>query len=74
MNKILTNYAQDWIRKNLMRCKKEQRLLFMRIYSHDNTTRHIHEVVTRMDSQQLNRAMEQIQRTIEDNMDNSKNG
>lgn len=66
MNKILENFAKEWLIKQLvMYCSEDQQHMFKRMYSHNNTKLSIREVVNAMPSDKLDHAMAQVQNSME---------
>jgi len=64
MNIILENFARQFIKINLRKLKPRHRLLFMRMYSHEDLNADIDLVVNRMDAMHLDYAMIQVQHTL----------
>ena len=67
MNEELQNHARTKIKSGLDQCSDEQQKIFKRMYSHDDLTREINDVVDNMPSEKLDWAMQQIARTLEKN-------
>lgn len=67
MNEELQNYARTKIKSGLAQCSEGQQKLFRRMYSHDDLTQEINDVVDNMPSEKLDWAMQQITRTLEKN-------
>ena len=51
-------------------CTEPQQMMFKRMYSHDDLKRPIDVVVKRMLNIQINRAIDQVERTVEKNKKN----
>lgn len=67
MNQQLQNYARQQLKEDLTQCTEAQQLLFKRMYSHDDLERSIDEVVNNIPEDKLDRAMDQVERTLEKN-------
>lgn len=67
MNEELQNYARTEIKSGLAQCSEEQQEMFKLMYSHDDLTRKINDVVDGMQPEKLDWAMQQIARTLETN-------
>lgn len=65
MNELLEKFARDTLKGNLAKCTDSQQLMFKRMYSHKNLDLPIDEVVDNMPMERLDRAMKQVQRTLE---------
>ena len=65
MNKQLEKYARDTLKTGLSLCTDAQQLFFKRMYSYKNLEFSINEVVDTMDSDKLDWAMSQVQRTLD---------
>ena len=66
MNKALTGFAREQIKKNIVICSEGAICLFKRMYSHDNLDREINEVVDNMPDEELSLAMTQLQNTLKE--------
>lgn len=64
MREKLQKYCQTEILNGLRQCNEKQQLMFKRMYSHDNLELSIDDVVKKMFSDQLETAMEQVDRTL----------
>ena len=67
MNDELQDYARSQLKKGLAECTDAQQLLFKRMYSHKNLELSINQVVNNISEEKLNRAIEQVQKTIDNN-------
>ena len=70
MNNILESFARQWLRRNIVKCTKEQQHRFKLMYSHDDMDRTINEMVEYMDVEKLDWAMQQTERTLVINIKN----
>lgn len=61
---------REEIIKVLSDCTEEQQLLFKRMYSHNNLSLSIDEIVKLMDEDSLDRALDQCVRTMDKNYKN----
>ena len=64
MNDQLQTYARNNLKEGLAQCSDGEQLLFKRMYSHNNLDMPINKVVDNMDSDRLDWAMDQVQRTL----------
>lgn len=67
MNSKLEQFARAEIKKELAQCTLEQQLIFKRMYSHKNLELPIDEAVDAMPSDKLNWAIQQVERTVNNN-------
>ena len=65
MNEQLQAHARKTLKEGLAQCSDGEQLLFKRMYAHGNLDRSIDEVVGNMDSDRLDRAMDQVKRTLD---------
>ena len=73
MNNILQKYARDWLKDGLSRLTDESHTVFKMMYARDNGKRSvdeaknmpINEVVDRMPEENLDWAMQQVQRSLD---------
>lgn len=67
MNQILQNFARSWLTEHLAQCTDGQRDVFVRMYGPQicPPNASIEKVVQVMRIDQLDWAMEQVQRTLE---------
>jgi hypothetical protein len=65
MNKELQNHARAKIKDGLSALPESHTTLFKRMYSHNDPTLPIEEVVNNMDESNLDWAMQQVQRTLD---------
>ncbi|KKN78318.1 hypothetical protein LCGC14_0351770 [marine sediment metagenome] len=65
MNNQLQKFARDSLKKGLSQCTTAEKLLFKRMYSHNNLDLHIDKVVDNMPEDRLDWAMQQVQRTVD---------
>jgi len=70
MNKAFVEIARELIKINLALSTEDYRIMFKKMYSHDNLSRDINEVVDNMPVDKLDWAMQQIQRSIYENIKN----
>ncbi len=68
MNKELQDYARSVIVENLLRCTQNQRHVFKKMYSHNDLSKSIEEIVETMDESNLDRVMQQVSRTLMKNI------
>lgn len=66
-NETLKNAAKDILKGLLSKCTEPQQMLFKRMYSHNRLELSIDEVVDQMDSDKLDWAISQCERTVEKN-------
>lgn len=64
MNETIDTFARDTLKADLQKCTDGQQLLFKRMYAHKNLDRSIEWVVDHMESEKLDWAMQQVQRTL----------
>lgn len=67
MNKQIEEFARNTLKEGLARCTEEQQLVFKRMYSHKNLELPINDVVDGTETERLDWAMEQVQRTLDKN-------
>lgn len=67
MNNNLSTYARDSLKKDLLLCTEAQQYMFKRMYAHKNLELSIDQVVDQMDEDKLDRAMVQVDRTLNPN-------
>lgn len=67
MNNILQQEARQYLKDNLATCTEAQQFMFKRMYSHKDLTKNIDEVVDDMPEDSLDRAMQQVERTVNKN-------
>ena len=61
--KLQRDALVDWLDRNLAKCTDGQLLLFRRMYSHDDLSRSIAEVLQQMSERDLKNAVGQVERT-----------
>jgi len=66
-NETLKNAAKDILKNLLSKCTEPQQMLFKRMYSHNNLELPINDVVDQMDSDKMDWAISQCERTVEKN-------
>ncbi|MCK5615057.1 hypothetical protein KAR91_75035 [Candidatus Pacearchaeota archaeon] len=71
MNEQLQKYARGTLKEGLSQCTDSEQLFFKRMYSHNKLESSINEVVDNMESEKLNWAMEQVQRTLQKKQTNN---
>ena len=64
MNEQFEKFARDTLKTDLVKCTEAQQLLFKRMYSPSDLTKHIDSVVDDMPILKLDWAMTQVQRTL----------
>lgn len=64
MNRTLAQFARQTLKENLALCNAEQQLIFKRMYSYDDLDLPINEVVENMPDEKLDRAMQQVEKTL----------
>ncbi len=64
MNKSLRIYARKELKESLNRCTSAQQTLFKRMYAHGNLNASIEDVIDNMEAEKLDRAMTQVQNTL----------
>jgi len=66
MNETIIVFARDNIKKNIAICSNSAKLLFKRMYSHNNLEMELNDVVDNMSEQSLSWAMTQLQNTLKE--------
>lgn len=64
MNDQMQEFARTALKEGLAKLSGSQQLLFKRMYSHTDLTKHINDVVDAMPQEKLDWAMQQVQRTL----------
>lgn len=64
MNTHLQQFARTTLKVDLCWCSDDQRMIFKRMYSHNNLTLDINKVVDNMPSDKLDWAMCQVKQTL----------
>jgi len=67
MNNAIQEFARTQLKEMLGKCTEAQQILFKRMYSHNNLSLDIGEVVDNMPEEKLDWAMQQCQRTLKNN-------
>lgn len=67
MNKELSRYARDYLHKNLIKLKDSNIHVFKLLYSHENMSASLTEVIDSIPDSQLDLAMQQVENTIKKN-------
>jgi hypothetical protein len=67
MNQVLINTIKTDIISGLYQCTNDQKLIFKRMYSHNDITAPIGVIVNRMPVDRLKHALRQVERTLKDN-------
>lgn len=67
MNSQLESYARQTLKESLGKCTQEQQMLFKRMYSHKNLDVSIGDAVDSMVEENLDWAMQQVERTLAKN-------
>lgn len=65
MNKQLQEFARNQLKEGLGRLPESNQMLFKRMYSHEDLSRDINDVVDFMPEEKLDWAMQQVQRTLD---------
>ena len=65
MNEQLQEFARGELKSGLMLLPEAAHLLFKRMYSPDDLSVHIYDVVDNMPEEKLDWAMQQVQRSID---------
>lgn len=65
MNEQLQLFARETLKDGLSRLSESHRLMFRRMYSHDDLEKDINEVVDDMPEDRLDWAMLQVQRSLD---------
>lgn len=63
MNKQLQEFARTTLKAMLAKCPESQQLIFKRMYSHEDLTLPIGQIVDRMPEHKLDWAMQQVANT-----------
>lgn len=71
MNEQLQKYARDILKDRLSQCTDSEQLLFKRMYAHNKLEMPINDVVNNMESERLDWAMQQVQRTLQKKQTNN---
>lgn len=64
MNKELQEFARNTLKTGLAKLPEGWQMKFKRMYSHNNLDADINDVVDAMNAEKLDRAMEQVERSI----------
>jgi hypothetical protein len=67
MNSTLSKFARQQLKQNLAQCTPAQQLIFKRMYAHKNLELPVEDVVDIMTDEQLDWAMQQVERTVAKN-------
>jgi len=67
MNSTLETIARNLLKEQLATCTDTQQLMFKRMYNHLVPETPINEVVDYMDDSKLDRALDQVERTVNNN-------
>ena len=65
MNDQLQTYARKTLKEGLMRLPESSQFLFKRMYSHNNLDADINDVIDSMAEDKLDRAMQQVQKSLD---------
>ena len=65
MNQQLQDFARANLKDNLSKCSDSERVIFKRMYSHENIGKHINIVVDDLNTERLDWAMQQVQCTLD---------
>lgn len=66
-NKTIIEFTKNKLKDLLKECTDSQQLMFKRMYSNNNIDISINEVVDNMESEKLDWALTQVERTIQKN-------
>ena len=66
MNSHLSTYARKQIKANIAICSNKAKLLFKRMYSHDNLDKKLNDIIDDMPDDKLSWAMTQLQNTLKE--------
>ena len=66
MNNDLQEYARKTLLEGLPQLEEKHRLLFKRMYSHENLDASIEDIVASIPEENLDWAMQQVQRTLDE--------
>ena len=64
MNNQLQEFARSELKIGLSQCTDRQQLLFKQMYSHDNLSTTIDDVVDKLPVEKLDWAMQQVEQTM----------
>ena len=64
MNKQLEEFARKTLKDGLSKCTAAQQNIFARMYSHEDTSKDVNCIVDDMETEKLDWAMQQIERTL----------
>lgn len=64
MNKTLQDYAREYLKIELAKLPEDSQFLFKRLYSHKNLDLPINDIIDNMNEDNLDHAMQQVERTI----------
>ena len=67
MNCQLENYARQTLKESLSKCTEPQQQLFKQMYSYNNLSIPIKDIVDAMAKEKLDWAMQQVERTLTKN-------
>ncbi len=65
MNNELQKYARKTLKENLQKCTEGEQLMFKRMYAGGDLEKDINTVVEDMESEKLDWAMQQVQRSLD---------
>ncbi|MCP4649564.1 MAG: hypothetical protein GY853_05735 [PVC group bacterium] len=65
MNNKVEAYIRESLKEGLKKCNKSQQTMFKRMYANGVMYMDIDDVVNNMTAEKLERAMDQVQRTLE---------
>lgn len=68
MNQTFSNAGRQILKDLLAQCTDGQKLMFNRMYSHENIDASIDEAVDGMDEAKISHAITQCERTVEKNL------
>ncbi|KKN73995.1 hypothetical protein LCGC14_0395610 [marine sediment metagenome] len=63
----MINSARKELKEGLSQCTEAQQMMFKRMYSHKNLELPINEVVDNMEVRRIERAMDQVEKTVKAN-------
>ncbi|MBB4036599.1 hypothetical protein GGR21_002505 [Dysgonomonas hofstadii] len=66
-NQTYIDMGKTYLKELLANCNEAQQLMFKRMYSHQNLDKDINQVVDDMDSEKIDWAISQCEKTVEKN-------
>lgn len=65
-SEVLQDFVRQKLKDGLLKCRSEHNHMFKRMYSHENLSADLNDVVDAMPVDKLDWAMRQVERTIEE--------